>query len=287
MDASGPLSGSRIAITRSRERGSELARHLEALGAEVLTLPAISIAPPGSWQPLDFALRSLKQYAWLVFTSANAVRAVGERLGALNPVEVESARGALAALQVAAVGRATAQAAEALGCANVLLPQRFVAEALAEALAGRVHGERVLLVRAESARDVLPEALRAAGAEVEIVPAYRTVLPAGAAPEVRDAFARNPPHAAVFASSSAVRNFLALLAEAGVERPADLRAISIGPITSATLREAGWEPSAEARLANLDSLAEACVAARGEFQSPAALPQAGKGDHPASPQRSR
>jgi uroporphyrinogen-III synthase len=259
MGAGGPLVGRRIVVTRARERGGELVAKLEALGAEVVSLPAIEIAPPESWEGLDAALRDLSGYQWLVFTSANGALAVRDRLAERDAAERGAAQESLRRMKVAAVGPATARAAAELGCAGVLVAEEHVAEGLAQALREQVRGERVLLVRAEAARDVIPEALRAAGAEVEIAVAYRTLIPAEGVAAVREVFGRGGPDTAVFASSSAVRNFLALLERAGVERPPELRAVSIGPITSGTLREAGWEPAAEARMATLDGLAAACV----------------------------
>ena len=130
---------------------------------------------PDSYVPLDAALRLPQQFHWLVVTSANAVRVIGERLAALA-LDVQP----LAQLRCAAVGPATAEAMRSIGLTVALMPERYVAEALAEALTDRARGQRVLLVRAAVARDVVPDALKAAGATVTVVDAYRTVVPADA-----------------------------------------------------------------------------------------------------------
>ncbi len=250
-----PLAGRRIAITRAREQASALQVKLEALGAEVLVAPAIEIVPPDSYEPLDTALRNIAQYQWLVLTSANGVRALGERIAALAIPPSSFAH-----VQFAAIGAATAGSVQKLGFEVALVPEHYVAESLVQALQQRARGSRVLLVRARVGRDVLPDELRRSGMLLDVVDAYQTVMPAGAAERLWPLLCGDTmPDAVLFASSSAVRNFLAILSETQRERPRGLRAVSIGPITSATLREAGWEPAAEAEQATLDSLVEACV----------------------------
>jgi uroporphyrinogen-III synthase len=165
----------------------------------------------------------------------------------------------LGALQVAAVGSATARALGELGIAVAVTPKEYVAESLVEALGDRVAGERVLLARAAVARDTIPEALQARGATVDVVDAYRTVIPPESVTKIRTLLREGGcvPDAATFTSSSTVTNFLALLRAAGVAAPAGMRAVSIGPITSGTLRENGWEPAAEADPHDMDGLVAA------------------------------
>ena len=171
----GPLVGRRIVVTRAARQSGGVAERLEQQGAEVLLLPTIEIVPPESYALLDDALREAKQFAWLVVTSSNAVRVIGGRLAELAfPVE------SLAHLHCAAVGPSTAEALRTLGLAVEVIPERYVGDALADALKDRVRGQPVLLVRAAVARDVVPDALAAAGAEVTVVDAYRTVVPADA-----------------------------------------------------------------------------------------------------------
>jgi uroporphyrinogen-III synthase len=260
-----PLVGRRVAVTRTREQAGTLAEGLRSLGAEVIELPTIEIVPPDSYGPLDEALRSLASYQWLVLTSANAVRAIGERLAVLG---IDSS--ALGSVRIAAVGPSTAAALMALGATAALIPQRYVAESLIEAMRESVRvGDRALIARPSVARDVIPEALVGLGVTVDVVDAYRTVIPEGSVARVRGLFrpdqAKNPgdglPDTVTFTSSSTVKHFLKLLAEGAIVRPAGLHAISIGPITSATLRECGWEPAAEAIEHDVQGLIAATVRA--------------------------
>jgi uroporphyrinogen-III synthase len=142
-------------------------------------------------------------------------------------------------------------------------PAEYVAESLVEVLGEQVRGQRVLLARAAVARDVIPDALRARAAVVDVVDAYRTVIPAESVIAVRTIFSADGqiPDAATFTSSSTVTNFLNLLQAAGVETPLGMRAVSIGPVTSRTLRECGWEPAAEADPHDLGGLVAAVVRA--------------------------
>lgn len=244
-------------VTRARHQAGRLAEELRARGAEVLEVPAIEISPPESYEPLDRALRNLSQYQWLIATSANAVAALRARMDALGL----SAK-ACAHLRIAAIGSATAQALLALGLPPAITPPEYVAESLVEAIGGQTRGKHVLLVRAAVARDVIPDTLRAQGTRVDVVDAYRTVIPADSVTAIRTIFSSGrAPDAATFTSSSTVANFFALLREAGVETPASLRTVSIGPITSHTLREHGWEPAAEAEPHDLAGLVEAVIRA--------------------------
>jgi uroporphyrinogen-III synthase len=163
-------------------------------------------------------------------------------------------------MHCAAVGPSTADALRALGLAVDVVPERYVGEALAEALKDRVRGQRVLLVRAAVARDVVPVAFRAAGAEVAVVDAYRTVVPADAVARARAVFRDEPlPDAVVFSSGSTVWHMLDVLREAGLAFPPQVACVSIGPVTSAALRDAGLVVAAEAATASLDALVETCV----------------------------
>ena len=248
-------------VTRALHQASQLSTELERLGAEPVVIPVLGIAPPESYEPLDAALRGMDAFDWMVFTSANAVEAFGERLALAG---IDAAR--LAGLKIAAIGPSTARAIEKLGLEVALLPEKFVAESLAESLRGQVAGRRVLLVRAEVARDVLPDALTAAGASVEIVDAYRNVVPEESIKGIRSLFSGDAgttgtvPDAATFTSSSSARNFFALVDEAGCGLPSGMKLISIGPVTSATLRELGHVVDAEAQEASIPALALAVAA---------------------------
>jgi uroporphyrinogen-III synthase len=254
-----PLAGKRILVTRARHQAGQLSAQLDALGAEVIEIPAIEIQPPESFEPLDAALRSLARYQWLIVTSANTVRSLRERMGVLG-----LSVAAFSHLQIAAVGSATAHALADAGFHISLVPREYVAESLLSKLGDRISGERVLLARAALARDVIPEALTARGAKVDVVDAYRTVVPASSAEHIAKLFSSDerPPDAATFTSSSTVTNFFHLLASAGIEQPPSaMKAISIGPITSQTLRDHKWEPAAEADPHDLSGLIAAVVQA--------------------------
>jgi uroporphyrinogen-III synthase len=251
----GPLAGRRIVVTRAQRQSGGLRERLEQQGAEVLLLPTIEIAPPDSYAPLDGALRLPQQFHWLVVTSANAVRVIGERLTALGLLAKS-----LAQLRCAAVGPSTAEAVRSMGLAVEVIPERYVGEALAGALADRVRGQRVLLVRAAAARDVVPDALLAAGATLTVVDAYRTVVPADAVGRARAVFSDEPlPDAVVFTSGSTVTHLLDVLRDAGLACPREVACVSIGPVTSAAVRDAGLVVAAEAETASLDALVDACV----------------------------
>lgn len=251
----GPLARRRIVVTRAARQSGGLQERLEGQGADVLLLPTIEIVPPDSYAPLDDALRSASSFHWLVITSANAVRVIGERLAALGLTST-----VLEHLRCAAVGRATADALGELGISVDVVPERAVGEALAEALADRLRGQRVLLVRAAVARDVVPDVLRAADASVTIADAYRTVVPADAVERARVIIGNSPlPDAVVFTSGSTVMHLLDVLREAKLTFPAQVACVSIGPVTSAALRDAGLMVAAEAETASLDALVDACV----------------------------
>lgn len=253
--STGPLTGRRIVVTRAARQSGGLQERLERQGAEVILLPTIVIAPPESHAPLDEALRHASDFDWLVVTSANAVHVFGERLAGLGlPVA------SLSHLRCAAVGPSTAEAIRELGLAVEIVPERAVGEALADALMDRVRGARVLLVRAAVARDVVPEALMAAGASVAIADAYRTVIPADAVERSRAIFgSAQLPDAVVFTSGSTVMHLQEVLRGAGLAFSPQVACVSIGPVTSVALREAGWIVAAEAETVSLDALVDACV----------------------------
>lgn len=248
--------GRRVLVTRAAHQAGKLSEGLRARGFEPVEVPVLEIQPPPSFDALDRALRELDSYDWLIVTSTNAVEALTARA-----VKLAVPLAALEKLEIAAVGDATAKAVSKAGFDVALVPEKYVAESLAESLRDRVQGKRILLARAEVARDVIPDALRMAGATVDVVDAYRNAIPALAPAELRKALEKGI-EAATFTSSSSVTHLSDAARVAGVSFPfAGVKAVSIGPITSATLRAAGWEPVAEAEPSDISGLIEAVAKA--------------------------
>jgi uroporphyrinogen-III synthase len=240
------LAGRRILVTRSRSQGSELAARLEELGAETILIPTIEIVPPEDDGPLRAALGRLGEFDWMVLTSANAVEAL-TRYGAVAP----------AGLKIAAIGPATAKALEKAGFRVELMPEQYVAESLAEALLPVTQGARVLLVRAAVAREVLPETLRAGGARVTEVEAYRSVVPVGSVAALREVLAGYGLDAVTFTSASTAQNLVELLRAGGLTLPDGVVRASIGPVTSRALAELGMSATVEAKEATIPALVTA------------------------------
>jgi uroporphyrinogen-III synthase len=247
------LAGRRVLVTRAVHQAGKLSDGLRALGVEPVEVPVLEIQPPAGYDAIDLALRRLNSrldtYDWLILTSANTVRALVERAAALGlPLTL------FGRLKVAAVGEATATAARKAGFAVSLVPETYVAESLVQCLEGQVAEKKVLLARAEVARDVIPDAMRAAGATVDVVDAYRNAMPEAAPHLLREALAKGID-AATFTSSSSVTHLAEAARAAGIAFPlAGVKAISIGPITSGTLRDNGWEPTVEASPSDISGL---------------------------------
>ena len=246
----------RVLVTRAVGQASALAELLAQRGMEPVLIPTIEIAPPASYCGLDAALTTLRAYDWVVFTSANAVRAFAERARTLG-LRADPRR-------VAVLGPATANAVgEALGCGVDLMPAQYVTEALALGLLPYAPGAAVLLVRAAVARDVLPEALASAGAMVTIVEAYRNVVPQDSVTELQTLFSSGGPDAITFTSASTATNLRRLLDTSLLAVQPGTVLASIGPVTSRAMREVGLEPTVEARestTAGLVSVLEEFVA---------------------------
>ncbi len=233
-----PLAGRRVLVTRAAHQAGKLSDGLRALGALPVEVPVLEIVFLDS---LDKVLQKIDHYDWVILTSANTVRALGERCAAIGIVARSET------VKVAAVGAATAAAAREAGWEVSAVPENYVAEGLVATLGREVAGKRVLLARAEVARDVIPDALRSGGAIVDVVDAYRNVLPTGAPEQLRRALS-DGLDAVTFTSSSSVAHLADVAHAAGANFPFEgVPAVSIGPITSGTLREFGWEPAAEAK----------------------------------------
>lgn len=249
-----PLAGRRVLVTRAAHQAGKLSDGLRAQGAEPVEVPVLEIRPPENLLQLDAAIRAFDSYEWAVLTSSNTVRALADRAAELG-IRLVQPDG----LKVAAVGEATAAAARKAGFRIDLVPESYVAESLVDSLASHARGQKVLLARAAVARDVVPDALRAAGATVEVVDAYRNVMPEDA-PELLRLAMESGIDAATFTSSSSATHLAEAAAAAGSPFPfAGVPAISIGPITSRTLRDLGWEPAVEAHPFDIPGLIEAVV----------------------------
>ncbi len=237
-----PLAGVSVAVTRARAQASGLASRLQALGAAVIEAPAIRISP------LNVELPDLGRYDLVCLTSPNGVRLLLQRMAERGL----DAR-ALAGARIAAIGPGTARALSERGLTADVVPERFVAEGLIEALTD-VPVSRALVARASEARDVLPDALRGRGAEVDVVALYETVaesLSEG------DLSALGAADYVTFTSSSTVRFLFEAIAG---RQPLSSRTVSIGPVTSIALRERGLEPDVEASRHDIDGVIEALVA---------------------------
>lgn len=229
------LAGQRIVVTRAAHQAEQLAAPLRERGAEVLLVPLIEIAPPSDPGPLRQAAAQWNQYDWIIFTSANAVSAFS---GELRHPRI------LPRAQFAAIGSATRDAAGASGFAVTLVSREYVAESLLESFAEYpLQGKRILIPSAAVTRDVVPDALRQMGALVDVVEAYRNVIPPGARERIAEVFRHPFPDWTTFASPSAVANAVAL---AGPDALRETKIASIGPVTSDALRKHRLEIAAEA-----------------------------------------
>jgi uroporphyrinogen III methyltransferase/synthase len=245
-----PLAGRSVVVTRARAQASGLAARLRALGADVVEAPAIRIEPRESVE-LDRALEHIDRYTLVCLTSPNGAELFAEGLMRRG----RDAR-ALAGAVVAAIGPGTAAALARFGIGADVIPERAVAEALVEALADvPVDGRPVLVARAAEARDVLPDALRERGAEVDVVALYETVREP--LPDERLRAVASADYV-TFTSSSTVRFLMGALGDGGL--PGEARVVSIGPVTSATAREHGLEVHVEAERHDVEGVLEALVA---------------------------
>jgi len=305
--ATKPLKGIRVLVGRAKHQAGVLSAELRKRGAQVVEIPFIEIRKPKSFKPLDATLKNLATYDWLIFTSVNGVEAMWERIDKLHltcwekklegrgfsrAIKPTKSHTALAAggPHIAAIGPATKKAIEQRGAKVDVVPKEYVAESVVRSLKSKVNGKRVLLVRAKIARDVIPTELRKAGAHVDVVEAYETVVPQSSRHRLRAALKNRRPHVVTFTSSSTVRNFVELLgaraagrslsAVRGRGRPrhSGMRHIrldgilmaSIGPVTSATLRGVGLPVDISAKEYTIPGLVEAivrAVAARAESRA--------------------
>ena len=232
-----PLFGKRVLMTRAKEQAGELAALLSAAGAEPVEGATIQIVPPADWTVVDRAIESIGTYDWIIFTSVNGVQRFLDRLRASG----RDAR-SLAGRRLCCIGPRTQQELSRYGVTADVVPDEFQAEGVLATLAGTdLSKARILIPRAEVAREILPDELRAKGAVVDVVPVYRTVVPEGAIEDWKRRLADGQIDAITFTSSSTVRNFVELVGgEASARLLVQSAAVAcIGPITARTAQEAG------------------------------------------------
>jgi uroporphyrinogen III methyltransferase/synthase len=246
------LKGKKVIITRPKEQSAELSRLLEAEGAQVVEFPTIKIVPPSSWKEVDRAIENLSEYNWLIFTSVNGVKFFFQRLYQKNVSLSPS-------LKLAAIGSATAGALREQGQVVDFIPEEYVAESVVNGFVRGfdIAGKRALLPRAEQARDVLPNGLRKAGMEVDVVTVYRSVLAEEAPATALKLLRRGEIDLITFTSSSTVKGF-AKVTEGHVDlRKPPFEVACIGPITAETAREMGLPVHVVAAKYNVPGLIEA------------------------------
>jgi uroporphyrinogen-III synthase len=254
-EASGPLAGKRIVVTRAPEQAGELIDVLESLGAQVLVMPTVSFAPPENPAELDAALEHLADFDWVLFTSQNAVRFFCRR-----STETGREAAVLGAVRgrVAAVGSATARAITAEGVPVDYVAQTQTGESLAAELRDSMAGKEVLLPRSDRVDDRLPAALREAGARVTEVVAYRTLQPETLDSEILQSVRRAEIDAIVFASPSAFHNLAAFLPSTELAVLSNrVQFATIGSTTTRALREAGARVAIESNDSSSAGLADA------------------------------
>ena len=255
-----PLQGKRIVVTRARSEAGELSAKLSALGAEVIECPTLQILPPASWAGVDRAIheiarkdeRTAPPYDWLVFTSANGVEFFFERVRALG----KDAR-IFSALRIAVIGEATAEALRQKGLEADLVPEEFTNRALFETLNGRneIDGKKFLLARVADPPPELREWLLQAGGEVTEIETYRTLPAKVKGAGLHKLLRKGKIDFVTFTSSSTVRNFFDTISPR-LRKSLSVKPVSIGPVTSRTLREYGVKPAREARVHTLEGLIE-------------------------------
>jgi uroporphyrinogen-III synthase len=254
-----PLAGCRVLVSRAKKQAGALSGLLRDLGCQVIEIPFIEIRKPSSYKPLDTALKNIADYDWLILTSVNGVEAMFERM-ARKRLDASS----FAQLKIAAIVPATKSAIEEHGLRVTVTPKEYIAESVVASLKKKVKGKHVLLVRAKIARDVIPRELRKAGAQVDVIEAYETVAPEASARRLRSVLAGNrKPHAITFTSSSTVKNFVDLLGLRGTRAAikSGVHTASIGPVTSATLRQFDLPVNIEAKKYTMEGIVDAIVAA--------------------------
>ena len=248
-----PLRGKTILVTRARAQASQLVQKLEDKGARVLEFPTIEIFPPASPRAIDREIRRISDYDWVVFTSANGVSSFFGRMQGLG----KDAR-IFSKSRIAAIGEATAASLERYGVQADLVPAEFTSAALFNSLKkqNQIRGKSFLLARADIAPPDLKDSLQKEGARVVEIEAYRTRRPANQKKELLGWLHGKKIDYITFTSSSTVENFFQALPRA-IRRKIQSKLVSIGPVTSETLRRYGFKPSREAKVHTIEGIIEA------------------------------
>ena len=260
----GGARGKRILITRAREQSGEFAALLKKMGAEVIELPTIEIAPPLRWKELDRVLLQLRSYDWLIFTSANGVHFFWERLKEKGKVGLPSS------MKVCAIGPATAKQLGKKKISVDYLPKEFIAESILDGFQKKfIKGKRILLARAQKARDILPKGLRKMGAKVDVVAVYRTVKPKGGSKRLRQLLADGKIDVITFTSSSTVNHFVDLLKKENIKKWLKGMVIAcIGPVTAKTARDWGMKVQIQPKQYTIPGLTRAIAEYFSTLSSP-------------------
>lgn len=259
-NASKSLSGRTVVLTRALNQQGKAKKMLEDLGARVLDLPALTIGPPNDWAPLDNALKDLGSFDWIIFSSANGVRSVEQRLKKIGTRISKLPSG----LQVAAVGEKTAQLLEKLGHIADFIPPDFIADSLIEHFPNTTPGVKVLIPRVESGgRTILSEAFKKAGLEVHEVAGYESFCPKEIPKQTLNAIKNASIDAIAFTSSKSVVHTVNLLrtyfGDTWNKKLQEVVLISIGPQTSLSLKKYFGRISDEAHPHDLEGLASSCI----------------------------
>jgi uroporphyrinogen III methyltransferase/synthase len=229
-----PLFGKGVVITRPEAQAEEMRQLLWQQGARTIVFPTIRIVPPESWQALDQALKRLESYHWIIFTSANGVLFFFRRLQETGR-DLRDLKG----IQVCTIGPATASTLEAMGIRVDLVPDSYISEGVIRAFEKHdLYGRKILLPRAEMARDVIPEGLVGLGAAVDVVTVYRTITSDRKKEELEALIAAGKVDVITFTSPSTVTNFIAIMGK-GLKLPPQIRIACIGPVTATAVKKAG------------------------------------------------
>ena len=250
------LDEKRILITRARGQSAEFVTNLRDLGAEVIEFPTIEILPPANWDGVDQAINQLRSYDWIIFTSANGVKYFFERL-----IKIGHDGHLPSSLRICAIGPATADQLKERGIRVHFTPKEFIAEAILRGFKKTsAKGRRILLARAEKARDILPEGLREMGAEVDVITVYQTVKPKGGSRRLTKLLMDGRIDVITFTSSSTVNHFAELLEKEDLNKLLEGIAIAcIGPITARTAKGYGMKVRIQPKEYTIPALTQAIV----------------------------